>query len=83
MGVSRTKTDGSEKQKLMRNLVTLEKCLNLNDQFQKLSLQKKFFSERMHDNIMEDDSQTLDYCMRLLRCGSNAFKRILIEKKQK
>ena len=34
---------------------------------------------------MENDSPTLDYCMRLLRCGSNAFTQfadVLIETKQ-
>lgn len=74
-----------EKETIMQNLVTLEKCLNLNDRFKKLSVQRRIFSQRMVDDIMKRDSPTLDYCMRLLHRGPNAFTQfidILIETKQ-
>ena len=48
--------DGFMKPKIMRNLVILEKCLNLNDQFKQLSLQYKIFSQRINDDIMKDES---------------------------
>ena len=74
-----------EKETIMRNLVTLEKCLNLNDQFKKLSVQRRSFSQRMVDDIMKRDSPALDYCMRLLYRGPSGFTQfidILIETKQ-
>lgn len=74
-----------EKETIMQNLVTFEKCLNINDQFKKLSVQRRIFSQRMVDDIMKRDSPTLDYCMRLLHRGPNAFTQfidILIETKQ-
>ena len=74
-----------EKETIMQNPVTFEKFLNLNDQFKKLSVQRRIFSQRMVDEIMKRDSPALDYCMRLLHRGPNAFTQfidILIETKQ-
>ena len=65
------------KHKIMRNLVNLEKCLNLNDQFQKLSRQKKIFCKAMLDNVMKGESPTLNYCMMLMGHGPNAFTQFI------
>ena len=76
---------GFEKQKILRNLVKLEKCLVLDDDFLELSLQRKIFSLEMLNSIMGTDSPSLDYCMKLMHCESNAFTQfidILIETKQ-
>ena len=65
--------------------MALVKCLTLNNNFQKLSVQKKIFSQRMLGDIMKDDSPCSDYCMRLRHRGPNAFAQfigILIETKQ-
>ena len=61
------------KYKIMRNVVTMEKCLNLNDHFQKLFEQKKIFSQRMLDDTMKDESLTLNYYMMLMGYGPSAF----------
>ena len=55
-----------EKQKIKRNLVTLERYLILNDFYQELSVERKILSQRMLDNIRKYDPPSLDYCMRLL-----------------
>ena len=54
---------GFEKQKIMQDLETLEKCLILDDDFQEFSLQRKTFSQRLLNDIMRNDSPSLDYCM--------------------
>ncbi|KAK2710751.1 hypothetical protein QYM36_012057, partial [Artemia franciscana] len=41
-----------DKKKIKRNLVALEKKLKLDDQFQRLSVQKRMFSQEMMDDIM-------------------------------
>jgi hypothetical protein len=65
--------------------VNLEKCLILDDDILDLFLQRKIFSQRMLNDIMRNDSPSLDYCMKLLRRGPDAFTQfidILIETKQ-
>ena len=69
--------DGFEKQKILQNFVRLKKYLNLNDQYQKLSVEKKMFSGRMLDNNMENDSPILDCCMRLLSCKPNTYTQFI------
>ena len=56
MRVPRLKMVGFEKQKIIQNLVTLEKRLILDDDFQDLPLPRKFFSPTILDNIMKDVS---------------------------
>ena len=51
----------------MWNLVTLEKCLNLKDLFQELSMQRKIFSKRILNDMLKDESPSLEYCMRFIR----------------
>jgi len=46
------------KHRIMQNVGILEDCLNLNDRFQKLSLQMNIFSQRMIDDIMKYESPT-------------------------
>jgi len=68
----------------LRNLVILEKCGNLKDQFQKVSVQKKIFSQSILDDIMKDESPALTYCVMLMSRGPNAFTQfidVLVEKK--
>ena len=62
-----------EGQKIIRNLVTLEKYLILHDHFQRLSVQKRISTKRVIDLIMKNDSQSLDYCLRLMCRGPKAF----------
>ena len=69
--------NGLEKQKIIRILVTLEKCLNLNDHLQKLSVQKKIFFQRMLDDIMKDESPALDNCMILMGRKPNTFAQFI------
>jgi hypothetical protein len=74
-----------KQQKIIWNLVTLEKCLNPNAHFQELSVQSEFFFQRMLDDIMKDTSPSLYYCTKLMRRGPSAFTQfidILIETKQ-
>jgi hypothetical protein len=74
-----------ENQKILRNLVKLEKCLVLDDDFLELSLQRTIFSREMLNHIMETDSLSLDYCMKLCLRGPLAFTHfidILIETRQ-
>ena len=61
------------KHKIMGNLVIFEKCLILNHRLQKLFMKKKIFSQRMLDDIMIDESPTLNYCMVLMSHGQNVF----------
>ena len=85
MSVKNKKINEFQKQKIMRNLVTLDIRLNLNDQFQKLLVQKTIFSQRILDNIIKNESSSLNYCMVLLHYGQNAFTQltdILIETNQ-
>jgi hypothetical protein len=74
-----------ENQKILRNLVKLENCLILDDNFLELSLQQKIFSREMLNDIMGTDSPSLDYCMKLCRRCPAAFTQsidILIQTKQ-
>ena len=74
-----------EKERIMSNLVIMEKCLIIDDDFLELSFQRKIFSQGTLDNIIKTDSPPLDYCMKLLRRDSNPFTQfidILIETKQ-
>ena len=77
--------DGIIYHEIMQNLVTSEKYLNLNDQLKKLSVQKKIFFQRKLDNIMKDEYPALNYCMKLMGRGPNAFIQFIdipIETKQ-
>ena len=76
---------GFENQKIIQNLVTLENCLILNDNFLELSLQRKIFSQRMFHDRMRNKSPSLGYSMKLLHRGPDTFIQfvdILIEIKQ-
>ena len=76
---------GFDKQKNIRNLVTLAKFLILDDDFLELSLPRKIFSQRMLNDIMRNDSPSLDCCMKLVRRGQDAFTQFIglsIETKQ-
>ena len=73
MRVSRLKMIVIEKQKIIRSLVTLERSLILNDDFQELSIQRKIFSQIMLNDIMKNDSPSLDYCKKLLCLGTDIF----------
>ena len=78
------KMEGFMKHKIMQNLVILEKFLNLNDRFKKLSMQWKVFSQLL-DNVMKYESPTMNYSMMLISRGPNAFTQfidILTETKQ-
>ena len=71
--------------KIVWNIVALEKDLILNDDFINLSLQRKIFSQRMLKDVMRNEPPSLDYCMKLLCRGPDAFTQfidILIETKQ-
>jgi len=77
---------GFENQKIIWNLVTFEKSLILDDDFLEPSLQRKMFSQRMFSDIMRNTFPSLDYCIKLLPRGTDAFIQfidILIEIKQK
>ena len=63
--------DGFMKHKIMQNLVLLGKRLNLNDRFQKLSVQKKIFFQRILDDILKGESPAFNYCMMLISRGQN------------
>ena len=76
---------GFKKQKIIGNLVTLEKQLILNDDFLELSLTLNIFFQRMLEDVIRNDSPSPDYCMKVLRRGRDAFTQfidILIERKQ-
>ena len=76
---------GFEKQKILRNLVKLEKWLILDDDFLELPVQRKILALEMLNDIIGTDSPSLDYNMKLCRRGPAAFTQfihILIEKKQ-
>ena len=66
MRVSRLKMLGYEKQKIIRNLVTLKNFFTVDDDFQDLSLQRKIFSQRILNDIMKNDSLSLNYGMELV-----------------
>ena len=61
----------------MGNLVFMEKRLILDDDFLELSIQRKIFSQGMLVDIIKTDSPSLDYCMKLLRCGQKAFTQFI------
>ena len=69
--------DRFEKDRIMRNLILMEKRLILDDDFLELSIQRKIFSRGMLVDIMKTDSPSLDYCMKLLRRGPNAFTQFI------
>ena len=75
-----------EKERIRSNLVFMEKHLILDDDFLELSLKRRIFScQGTLDNIMRSDSPPLDYCMKHLKCDSNAYSQfidILIGTKQ-
>ena len=76
---------GFEKPNIIENLVPLEKCLIVDDDFKELFLQREIFSQRMLNDIRENVSPPLDYCMKLLRHCPDAFTQfidILIKTKQ-
>ena len=84
MIVSRLKMIGFDKKKIIRNLVTLEKCLIIDDDVLELSLQRKISSQGMLNDTIKNDFPSLGYCMKLFRHGSDAFTQfidILIETK--
>ena len=54
-----------------------KKNLILDDDFLELSIQRKIFSRGMLVDIMKSDSPSLDYCMKLLRRGPNAFTQFI------
>ena len=66
-----------EKERIRSNLVFMEKHLILDDDFLELSLQRRIFSQGTLDNIMKTDSPPLDYCMKLLKCDSNAYSQFI------
>jgi hypothetical protein len=75
---------GFKKKKILRNLVILEKCLDVNVEFQMLTIRKKVFSEKMLEILMENETPSLEYCIKLTSCGPNAqFIDALIETKRK
>ena len=55
-----------DKQNIIGNLDTLEKWLILDDNFQKLSVQKTIFAKRMMNIMMKDESPSLECCPRLI-----------------
>jgi len=67
--VSGSKMSGFEKQKIIRNLVTLEKCLFLDDDCSRVISSK--------ENIMRNMSPSLDYCIKLLHLGPDAFTQFI------
>jgi len=69
--------DRFEKDRIMRNLILMEKRLILDDDFLKLSIQRKILSQGMLVDIMKTDSPSLDYCIKLLRRGPNAFTQFI------
>ena len=74
-----------ENQKILRNVVKLEKCLILGDDILELSLPRRIFSREMLNDIMGTDSPFLDYCMKLCHrrlCAFTQFIDILIETKE-
>ena len=73
MRVSRLKTIGFEKQKIIHNLVTFERRLMLNDDFQELKIQRILCSQTMLNGIRENDYSSFGYCTKLSRCGPHAF----------
>ena len=66
-----------EKERIRSNLVFMEKHLILDDDFLELSLQRRIFSQGTIDNIMKTYSPPLDYCMKLLKCDSNAYTQFI------
>ena len=54
---------GFDEQKIIRKIVNLEKCLILDDDFLELSLQRKIFSQRILNDIMRNESPSMDYYM--------------------
>ena len=62
-----------KKNKIIQNLVTMEKCLKVDENFLQLFFQRKIFSQGMLNDIMRNESPSFDYCMKLLRCGLYAF----------
>jgi len=59
--VSGLKMTGIDEQKIIRKIVNLEKCLILDDDLLELSLQRKIFSQRMLNDLMRNESPSVDY----------------------
>ena len=69
----------------MCHLLTFKKCLILDGGILELPLQRKIFSQSMLNDIMRNESPSLDYFMKLLHHGPdvvNQFIDILMEPKQ-
>jgi len=69
----------------MQNLVALGKRFILSDHFQEFSVQRKIFSRRRLDDIIKNDSPSLEYFMRVSPRGPNVFTQftdIQTERKQ-
>ena len=77
---------GFEKPKKSYGIYLLwKKCLILDDNFLELYLQRKMSSQRKLKDIMRNKSPSLDYCMKPLHRGQDAFTQfidIFIETKQ-
>ena len=66
-----------DRQKIKENLVTLEKWLILKDDFQRMSVQKTIFTQRLIDDTMKNESPGLAYCLRLVCRFPNALVNLL------
>ena len=62
MGVARKKNGSHTETENHADSWPLEKCLNLNDEFSKLTLPRKIFSEEMFETITKNGSPTMIYC---------------------
>jgi hypothetical protein len=69
--------DRFEKERIMGNLVFMEKRLILDDDFLELSIQRKILSRGMIIDMMKTDSPSLDYSMKLLRRSPKAFTQFI------
>ena len=63
-GIEMNKVD---RQNITGNLDTLEKWLILDDNYQKLSVQKTIFTKRMVDIVIKNESPSLEYCRRIIK----------------
>ena len=68
---------GFENQNIIRNLVTLDKRLILDDDFIDLYLQRKIFSLGKLNFVKRSESPSLDYSMKLLCRGPGVFTQFI------
>ena len=61
--------------------MTLEKYLFLVDDFQQLPFHMEIFSQGILHGIMKNDSLSLDYYMKLLCRGPDAFPQFIDQRK--